>query len=330
MSRNPARLALNRDILFATALIALCIAWLAYIASALDLGLLVRVLLNGTEMGLTYLLIAWGLTLMFGVMHLLNFAHGEFFMLGAFMVWYFMERNSFLAQLVASPWDYLLAALLAIAIVGLLGILVERFLFRPFKQDVLPAFIISLGVGMILQTAMLGAFGLQPKSIPTVFEGGQRVAGAFISNERLALLVVALIVMASTTFLVLRTKPGRAIRAIRDDEDAAALQGMNIGRYRSLVMLIGCALAAIAGALYGPIYQVEPFMGVAPLSKAFAIIILGGVGSLPGAVLGGFFIGFVQSFGATTFGASIADMLSFVIIILVLLFKPRGLMGRDH
>ncbi|MBI4297493.1 MAG: branched-chain amino acid ABC transporter permease [Chloroflexi bacterium] len=327
MSARIAKLA-RGELIFPGALVALLVGWFLYMATTLELSLLTQVLLNGLVLALTYLLIAWGLTLMWGVMHLLNFAHGEFYMLGAFMVWYFMDGNDYLAGILGRPWNFLLATLFAIAVVGMLGILVEYFLFRPFGHDILPAFLISLGVGMMLQTGVLAAFGLQPKSIPVVFEGRRQLAGAFISNERLAMVVVALIVIVATSLFVLRTKAGRAMRAIRDDEEAAALQGINIGRHRSLVMLLGCALAAVAGAMAGAIYQVQPYMGVLPLSKAFAIIVLGGVGSLPGAVLGGFFIGFVESFGATLFGASVADMLSFLIIILALIFRPAGLLGR--
>lgn len=326
----PAVLSQRREYLFGLVLALGLIAWFIYIAISFKPSLLLQVVMNAFVLGLTYLLIAWGLTLMFGIMHLMNFAHGDFYMFGAFMVWYFMVKNGFLADAFDKPFNYIFASLFAIAVVGILGVFVERFLFRPFGEDILPAFIISLAVGMILITGMLVAFGLLPKTIPGTFEGIVRPFGAAITNERIAMVVIALIVILLIMFWVLRTKSGRAMRAIRADHDAAALQGINIGNYRSLVMFIGCALAAIAGALVGPIYTVHPYMGAVPLMKAFAIIVLGGVGSLPGAVLGGFFIGFLESFGATMWGVAVADMLSFLIVILVLTFKPTGLMGRAH
>lgn len=301
---------------------------MVYAAATLGHRVLLQVLMNGAVLGLTYLLVALGLALMWGIMHLMNFAQGQFFMLGSFMAWYFMIRLGFIPDLLGRPWDYFFAAFMALLITGALGVVVERFLFRRFGQDLLPALIISMAISMLLATGMLIAFGLLPKSIPTVFGGLVRPLGAVITNERIALVAIALVLISLLYLLVTYTKIGKGMRAIRDDEDAAALQGINIGRYRSGVMFLGCALAGAAGVLYGPLYTVHPFMGEVPFAKALAIIVLGGLGSLPGTAIAAFFLGVMESFGATLLGSQVADMFGFAIIMLVLIFRPAGLMGR--
>lgn len=296
---------------------------------------------NGVMLGLTYLLVALGLALMWGVMHLLNFAHGEFFMVGAFAVWFFTvlfggEPINVGGTDVSLTWfaglpvlmHYAMAMLLGVIVVGGMGAVLERYIFRRFGSDLLPALLVSLGIGLILTTGVILSFGLLSKSVPTIFAGAQRPFGVTITNERVALIVASLGLLGILWWVVVRTKFGRAMRAIREDETAAALQGVNIGQYRTLVMFLGSALAAIAGALYAPVFLVTPGMGVGPMSKAFSIIVLGGLGSLPGAGVAAFFLGFVESFGATFLGSAVSDMFSFLVIILVLLFKPTGLFGH--
>jgi len=312
----------------AWALFLSAIALMVYVLVEYNFTVFVRVSMNGIVLGLTYLLVALGLALMWGVMHLLNFAHGQFFMMGAFSVWYFMVRVDVLTKYLPIVPAYLISLVLAMVIVGMMGTLVERYLFRRFGGDLLPALLISLGLGLILAQAMILAFGLLTKSIPTAFAGSQRFFGVSLTNERLALVISALVLLVALWWLVSHTKFGRAMVAIREDQTAAALQGIDIGKFRLIVMFIGSALAAVAGGLYGPVFQVTPEMGTGPMATAFAIIVLGGLGSLPGAGIAAFFLGFVESFGATFLGATIAQFFTFAVIILVLIFKPTGLFGH--
>jgi branched-chain amino acid transport system permease protein len=278
--------------------------------------------LNGILSGSILILVAMGLTMIFGIMHIVNFSHGELYMLGAFAMWLFF------AQL---QLNFFVSMLLSMIIIAGLSMFIERFLFKPFRGDLAPSFIISLGLVMILQTGALLAFDIEDKAVPTpaAFQGMIHFGGMVLSKERLVVIVICAALMGALYYFIQRTKPGQAMRAVAQDPDAAALQGISIDRISSLAMGVGGALAAAAGCLIAPIFYINPYMGAVPIMKAFVVIILGGLGSVSGAFIGGFVIGFVDSFGSTYLSSSIASMMAFGILVLVLIVRPKGLFGHE-
>jgi branched-chain amino acid transport system permease protein len=285
----------------------------------LSSALLLQSAIIGVSIGSIYILMALGLTLMFGMMHIINFAHGAVYMLGAFVIYY-----------VFSQWGvpYFLAFVVAMVLLGLFGYLVERTVYRPIKGGIEPTLVALLALTTFLQAAGYPVFGQLDKHVPPVFQGTRSVLGVMISVERLMIIPVAGLLVVALYLFINRTRVGGAMRAIEQDREAAALQGVNVDMINGLAFAIGFALAAAAGALMAPIFKLDPMMGEQPLLKAFIIIILGGLGSIPGAILGGLMLGLIDSIVATALGAEPAFLLSFVFIILLLLWKPTGLFGH--
>jgi len=282
-------------------------------------SLLVQSAVIGLSIGSIYILMALGLTLMFGMMHIINFAHGAVYMLGAFMIYY-----------VFFQWGapYFAAFLVAMVLLGAFGYLVERGIYRPIKGGIEPTLVALLALSTFLEAAGYPVFGQLDKHVPPVFEGIRNVLGVMISVERLMIIPIAAALVLGLYLFITKTKIGAAMRAIEQDKEAAALQGVNVHVINGLAFAIGFALAAASGALIAPIFKLDPMMGDQPLLKAFIIIILGGLGSIPGAILGGLMLGLIDSTVATALGAEPAFLLSFVFIILLLLFRPAGLFGH--
>ena len=282
-------------------------------------SLLVQSAIIGLSIGSIYILMALGLTLMFGMMHIINFAHGAVYMLGAFVIYY-----------VFFQWGapYFAAFLVAMVLLGAFGYLVERGIYRPIKGGIEPTLVALLALSTFLEAAGYPVFGQLDKHVPPVFEGIRNVLGVMISVERLMIIPIAAALVLGLYLFITKTKIGAAMRAIEQDKEAAALQGVNVHVINGLAFAIGFALAAASGALIAPIFKLDPMMGDQPLLKAFIIIILGGLGSIPGAILGGLMLGLIDSTVATALGAEPAFLLSFVFIILLLLFRPAGLFGH--
>ena len=282
-------------------------------------SLFVQSAVIGLSIGSIYILMALGLTLMFGMMHIINFAHGAVYMLGAFVIYY-----------VFFQWGapYFAAFLVAMVLLGAFGYLVERGIFRPIKGGIEPTLVALLALSTFLEAAGYPVFGQLDKHVPPVFEGIRNVLGVMISVERLMIIPIAAALVLGLYLFITKTKIGAAMRAIEQDKEAAALQGVNVHVINGLAFAIGFALAAASGALIAPIFKLDPMMGDQPLLKAFIIIILGGLGSIPGAILGGLMLGLIDSTVATALGAEPAFLLSFVFIILLLLFRPAGLFGH--
>jgi branched-chain amino acid transport system permease protein len=262
---------------------------------------------------------ALGLTLMFGMMHIINFAHGAVYMLGAFVIYYVFFQAGV---------PYFAAFVIAMILLGAFGYLVERTIYRPIKGGIEPTLVALLALTTFLQAAGYPVFGQLDKHVPPVFTGTQDILGVRISVERLMIIPLAGALVVGLYLFINKTRLGGAMRAIEQDKEAASLQGVNVDRINGLAFAVGFALAAAAGALMAPIFKLDPMMGEQPLLKAFIIIILGGLGSIPGAILGGLMLGLIDSIVATALGAEPAFLLSFVFIILVLLFKPTGLFGH--
>jgi len=275
---------------------------------------------NGLMSSGIYVLIAMGLTLVLSILGIVQLAHGEIYMLGAYGV-YFLSTMAGL--------HFLPALLVSMAATGLLGIVLEKIFFRPFRSDPERAVIVAIGLILFLQQAVFLAVGGVPKSLPNPFSGVINVGGIVIPMERLIIVLGALVFIAVLFLLINKTKMGQAMMAVSQDRDSASLYGINIDRTSSFAMFLGCFLAAAAGGLVGSITSVFPGMGGVALIKGIAVIILGGLGSITGAVIGGFIIGMIDGIIPIFFSTQVSSVTGFVIIIVILILRPRGLLGHE-
>ena len=278
-------------------------------------------LVNAVILGGTYALLGIGLTLIFGIMRVVNFAHGELYAFGAYTVYLVvaaLELNFFFA--------------LAVAVIAgaLLGALIEITLLRPMRtQDIDTIMLVMIGAWIVMQNTELLLWGGVAKAIVTPFPETPLVIGPVsLSWLRVFVLIVALLLIVGSYLLIHRTKLGKAMRATFQDRDTAALMGVNIKGIHTATFAIGSGLAAAAGALLGPVFLVTPSMGDLASLKAFAIVILGGLGNITGATIGGFILALVEEIGAGYISSGYRDAMGFLIIIAVLLFKPTGLFAR--
>ena len=280
--------------------------------------ILLQPLVYGLQIGLTYVLLALGLTVIFSMMNVLNLAHGEFYMLGAFTVFY---MNGLLKV------NYFLALAMSVVVVAVMGIFFERIFFRPARGEVVPTVIVGIGLMWLLQTAAQLLFGAQPRGMKEVFQGSVSFLNINISDSRIAAGIISILLVAGVYLFIYKTKQGKAMQAVAQDREAAMSLGIDVGKIGTLGFALGCGLAGAAGGLMAPIFFIEPTMGTTTLIKSLCIIILGGVGSIPGAALGGIILGIIESYGQTFLGYS-ATTFPFLIILFILVFKRTGLMGR--
>jgi len=284
------------------------------------LELVLQTFVNALVQSGFFALWAVGLVLIFGVMGVINFAHGEFVMVGAYTVWLLYSEQG---------WPFFAAMLGSVVVVTLIGLLMERTLFRPLRENPLGGLIGSIGVLFILQViaVQVGGLGLM-KHVPPAFPGTiDLLDGVRIPAQRLFGLVVAAGLLLLIWVFLTRSKLGWALRAVALDREASALQGINITRIAMIATAVGAALAGVAGALMAPLVRVEPYMGHAVIITAFIVTIVGGIGSISGAVLASVLYAFFHTFVTTYFGGTVATMLGLVIMLVVLVVKPTGLMG---
>jgi len=282
---------------------------------------LLQHLVNGLVLGGTYALLGIGLTLIFGLMNVVNFAHGEFYTLGAYATF---------TALAFAHLDFFLAVLAALAAGAAIGAAVERVLLRPLAgESIDTTMLVMIGVSIALQNAVLLGFGGVAQSIPHPFPTEPLVLGAVsIAPLRLVVLAAAGGLIAGSYLLIHRTRLGQAMRATFQDPDTAQLMGVRIHRVHTVTFAFGAALASAAGALLGPVFLVYPSMGDLAALRAFSVVILGGLGSLPGATLGGLVLGIAEELGAGYVSSGYRDAAGFLIIIMVLLLRPSGLFAR--
>ena len=286
--------------------------------------MLFQQIINGLTQGSIYALIAIGFALIFGVLGLVNFAHGEVYMIGAFLGF---------TLITVVKMSFLPAIIFAMAGSALLGILVELVAFRTLRKapDVAPM-VCTLGLSVVLQNAAMLGWGSDTKSLPVSFSQTDYIPffNAQISGSQLMIFVVSLVLMVLLQFILYRSKIGKAIRATAQNKDAASLMGVNINRVIAATFALGSSLGGAAGVLIGMYYNAfYPTMGFVAGLKAFTATVLGGLTSVPGAVLGGLILGVVENLGAAYISSGYRDLIAFVILILVLLIKPSGLFGRD-
>lgn len=283
------------------------------------MDLLIGSIIEGILMSFIYILMSLGLTMLYGIMHIVNFAHGEIYMLGA-MGTYFLT--------VKFKVPYFLSLLIVMAASIPFGLLTDRVIFRPIRGKWLQLLVATLGLSMILQSGAWISFGILDKGVPSPFKSIVHFWMATISGERLFAAIVGAVLVFLLLLLIYQTKVGRAMRAIEEDEDSAKLQGVSPNVVSAVNVSIGFMLASVAGGLMAPVFVVNPGMGMNPLINAFNVVIIGGLGSIPGCILGGLFVGLVQTVGAVFLGIEITYGLLFALIIVVLIFRPTGLMGH--
>jgi len=293
-----------------------------------SVNLLVQQLVNGISIGAVYALIAIGLTLVFGIMDIINFAYGEFVMLGAYALFFLLELPSM---------PYFLALIVAVALISVAAVVIERSVFRPlYDRGGLAPMMASFGLLLLLQNAVLVTIGGTPKVITGPFNNGfASVLDIQISYMRLFVLAVTVLMFAGLWALLLKTKIGTAIRATAQNEEAALIRGIDTTRVNMATFTLSGVFGAAGGVLYGTMFPVFPTMGLFPMLKAFAAIIIGGLGSVTGALVGGLLIGVVEtvtptlleSSGMVSNASQWRDAFAFLLLIGVLLLKPQGLLG---
>ena len=293
----------------------------------------VQQLANGIAWGSIYALIALGYTMVYGILRLINFAHGDVYMVGAFAAYYLAHALGVAEAETVSPAAVLAVLLGSMLACALLGVLIERGAYRPVRRSSrLTALITAIGVSLFLENAGLRFFGADPKFFPQLIRPRtmEILPGVVMTNHQITVLAVSLILMVGLTLFVQRTKTGKAMRAVSFNRDAASLMGIPVDRIITMTFAIGSALAAAAGVLVGLTNpKIDPLMGIMPGIKAFVAAVLGGIGSIPGAVIGGLLMGISEYMVVGYVSSTYRDAIAFVILILVLLFRPAGLLGRN-
>ena len=287
--------------------------------------------LNGVSLGAIYALIALGYTMVYGVLRFINFAHSDVFMLGAFVGWAAVER----LHLPTRSFGGGLAALaLAMAVCAILGVVIEKLAYKPLRnRSTLTVLITAIGVSLLIQNVSQNptiGFGPNPRAFPELFPARQiHLGGLTVSTNQIVVLAVTVVLLAVLYWIVHRTKTGTAMRALSFNATAASLVGINNDRIISFTFGLGSALAGAGGVLYAMNYpSIDPLMGTLPGLKAFVAAVLGGIGNLPGAALGGLVIGLVETFVSGTRLSTFRDAIAFGILIAILLFRPAGLLGK--
>jgi branched-chain amino acid transport system permease protein len=264
-------------------------------------------------------MLAVGFTLIFGVARILNLAHGTFYALGAYGAYFFTSQ----LKLPLLP-----AALLAIALVAAFGIFVERVLIRPMRHSQLAVLMITLAVALVVEQALFLTFGSEYRNVPSFIEAKFTIGGVNIAGARLLALGVSIVVIGGLWLFIQRTRLGSAILAISQDPQAAQYMGIPSDRIFSVVMAISAALAAAAGVLAGPFLTVQPTMWLLPIVKAFAIVVVGGLGSIPGSILAALMLGYAETIVGYMISTSWTEIVSVLATLLMLVFRPAGIFGR--
>jgi branched-chain amino acid transport system permease protein len=280
-------------------------------------------LVNGLILGGAYALISVGMTMIFGIMNISNFAHGTIYMLGGYCVYFFS---------MAFGVPFFLAVALSILAVGVAGIVMERIVFKPvYGGPVLNDLLISLGLAVFLENGALFLWGSTSLSVKTPYTDVIiRIFSASVTLQRIIVLVASIVLIGALYGFLNSTRFGKAIVATSQNPRGAALVGVDLSQVYMATMAISSGLAAAAGALLAPIFYVFPTMGSTPLLKAFVIVVLGGMGNVQGAVVGGFLVGIAESLGGAYISSAYKNVFAFIILIGVLLIRPQGLFGRSE
>jgi branched-chain amino acid transport system permease protein len=289
-------------------------------------------LINGLALGAVYALIALGYTMVYGILQLINFAHGEVYMLGAYLGIIVLGVLTYLGLTAYNlPLSLLLTVLISMAFCSAYGAVIERVAYRPLRNaSKLAPLISAVGMSIILQNFVMLAQGKEYKNLPPMLPSeGFTILGANVSPVQIYILTASVLIMVGLHFFVARTRLGKAMRATSQDRVMAGLVGININQVISITFMIGSALAAVAGVMVTLYYGVVHFfMGYLAGIKAFTAAVLGGIGSIPGAMLGGFMLGLIENFGASYISSVYKDAFAFLVLIVTLIIRPAGLLGQ--
>ena len=281
-------------------------------------------LVNGVQIGSVYALVAIGYTMVYGIAKMINFAHGDIIMVGSYVALLFFQSSGL------TVWGVIAATA---AVSAVLGVTIESLAYKPLRGGSrMSALITTIGVSLMLQNGFLLIFGSSPKPFPNHFTGeGFTLGGVTVSRLTAITLVVTVVLMVLLTLFVNRTRVGKAMRAVSEDQGAAQLMGINIDTSISITFAIGSALAAVAAVLYSSTYPlINPYMGSMLGLRAFIAAVIGGIGVIPGAMIGGFIIGIAEALIKRYISSAMADAIVFALLIIVLLVKPSGLLGRNE
>lgn len=280
--------------------------------------------INGLSLGSIYALIALGYTMVYGIIKLINFAHGDIYMLGAYVA--FITTTYF-------GFSFFPAMIASMVVCGILGVLIERIAYKPLRHATrIAALITAIGVSYVLEYTTQYVMGSEVKTYPTLLSNISFSLGPVtISMQQVYIFTITIVLMIALQLIIKKTKMGRAMRAVSVDEDAAKLMGINVDTTISFTFLLGSSLAGVAGILVGIYYNsIDPLMGMVPGLKAFIAAVFGGIGSVPGAMIGGLFIGIAETM-VVAYGSSLyRDAIVYLILILILIIKPDGLLGKNQ
>ncbi|ACI19830.1 branched-chain amino acid ABC transporter permease [Dictyoglomus thermophilum] len=279
-------------------------------------------IINGISLGSIYALIALGYTMVYGILRLINFAHGDIYMLGAFIGFFAL-----------GSWDmpFAIGLIVAMLLTAIIGILVEKLAYKPLRNAPrISLLITAIGVSFLLENIMVLLVGATPRAFPQKIPTEVYLIGNIIvTNKQIIILSVSIFLMLFLQFVVNKTKIGRAMRAVSQDKEMAQMLGVNIDNVISFTFALGSALAAAGGVLVGMYFnKIEPYMGIMPGLKAFVAAVLGGIGIIPGAMLGGFIMGIAEVLVSAFISSTIRDAIAFIILIVILLVKPTGILGK--
>lgn len=284
-------------------------------------------MINGVALGSVYALIALGYTMVYGIVRLINFAHGDVLMLGGFTGFFV------LGALGVSPLSMLIALVISMVVCALLGIIIERVCYKPLRNSPkIAALITAIGVSIFIENGarVLPFIGPNPRQFPTFKNVTYQFFGVGVSQVQIIEFCISVLLMILLNYIVNYTKMGKAMRAVSFDKDAALLMGIDVNKVISFTFAIGASLAAAAGILFASAYpQVEPYMGIMPGLKAFVAAVLGGIGIIPGAMLGGFIIGIAETLTKGFISSQLADAIVFGILIIILVVRPSGILGKN-
>lgn len=285
---------------------------------------IIQQLVNGISLGSIYALIALGYTMVYGIVKLINFAHGDVFMIGAFVGFY---------TITVFHLGFFTALILAMVVCAVLGVIIERIAYKPLRNATrIAALITSMGVSLLIEYGTIYIRGAQPEAYPdnVLPAVNFHLFGIEISSESLFIFLVSIALMVILQFIVHKTKTGKAMRAVSEDLDAARLMGINVDNTISATFALGSALAGAAGVIFGVYYtKIDPLMGIIPGLKAFVAAVLGGIGNIPGAMVGGLLLGVIESLVSAVGYSLWRDAVAFVVLILILIFLPTGLFGKN-
>jgi branched-chain amino acid transport system permease protein len=276
--------------------------------------------LIGVSLGAQYALLALGFTLIFGILGVVNFAHGGFYVVGGYAAYGFVSHLGV---------PYMVAVFLAMLVTGVIGYLFELFLLERIVDDHLSTLMLTLGLYLVMSTGVLVTFGPESPQFQFPVSGALRIGAFHLPLENIVVLAVCLLAIAAVYFLIYRTDLGRALRALADDRQVAAAQGLRPGLLFPLAFAIASALAGLTGALVTPILSLAPHVGDPVLATSFLIVILGGLGSIGGSTIAAFLVGLVEAYSSVYLGGSMGALALFVLVLIVLVVRPSGLFGRE-